>query len=107
VEDVRRAGILQAPVPHLRVGQARTTAAPNGPPDPDPAARLLDHPGRHRVEMRGVDQDEAAGGPQRLVGVGRDRMLPVRMEFETAFGTVRGYLAELRGDGVHLHLMRE
>ena len=34
-------------------------------------------------------------------------MLPVRMEFETAFGAVRGYLAELRGHGVHLHLMRE
>ena len=34
-------------------------------------------------------------------------MLPVRMEFETAFGTVRGYLAELRGRGVHLHLIRE
>jgi len=24
------------------------------------------------------------------------------MEFETAFGAVRGYLAELRGHGVHL-----
>ena len=36
-----------------------------------------------------------------------DLMLPVRMEFETAFGTVRGYLAELRGHGAHLHLMRE
>jgi Protein of unknown function (DUF3108) len=36
-----------------------------------------------------------------------DLMLPVRMEFETAFGTVRGYLAELRGHGVHLHLTRE
>jgi Protein of unknown function (DUF3108) len=36
-----------------------------------------------------------------------DLMLPVRMEFETAFGTVRGYLAELRGHGVRLHLMRE
>jgi hypothetical protein len=36
-----------------------------------------------------------------------DLMLPVRMEFETTFGTVRGYLAELRGHGVHLHLMRE
>ena len=31
-----------------------------------------------------------------------DLMLPVRMEFETAFGAVRGYLAELRGHGVHL-----
>ena len=37
----------------------------------------------------------------------RDLMLPVRMEFETAFGAVRGYLAELRGHGVHLQLMRE
>lgn len=36
-----------------------------------------------------------------------DLMLPVRMEFETAFGTVRGYLAELHGHGVHLHMMRE
>ena len=36
-----------------------------------------------------------------------DLMLPVRMEFETAFGTVRGYLAELQGHGVHLHLTRE
>jgi hypothetical protein len=34
-------------------------------------------------------------------------MLPKRMGFETAFRTVGGYLAELRGHGVHLHLMRE
>jgi hypothetical protein len=36
-----------------------------------------------------------------------DRMLPVRMEFDTAFGVVRGYLAELHGRGVNLQLMRE
>jgi hypothetical protein len=36
-----------------------------------------------------------------------DRMVPVRMEFDTAFGVVKGYLAELRGRGVDLHLMRE
>ena len=36
-----------------------------------------------------------------------DRMIPVRMEFDTAFGGVKGYLAELRGHGVHLHLLRE
>ena len=36
-----------------------------------------------------------------------DLMLPVRMEFETAFATVSGYLAELHGHGVHLQLMRE
>jgi hypothetical protein len=39
--------------------------------------------------------------------VGGDRMMPVRMEFDTEFGVVRGYLAELRGRGVDLHLMRE
>jgi hypothetical protein len=36
-----------------------------------------------------------------------DRMLPVRMEFDTAFGLVKGYLAELRGRGVNLHLLAE
>ena len=34
-----------------------------------------------------------------------DRLVPVRMEFETAFGAVKGYLAELRGRGIDLHLM--
>jgi len=36
-----------------------------------------------------------------------DRMVPVRMEFDTAFGSVRGYLAELRGRGVNLSLLGE
>jgi hypothetical protein len=36
-----------------------------------------------------------------------DRMIPVRMEFDTAFGGVKGYLAELRGRGVNLRLMGE
>jgi hypothetical protein len=36
-----------------------------------------------------------------------DRTEPVRMEFDTAFGVVKGYLAELRGRGVDLHLMGE
>ena len=36
-----------------------------------------------------------------------DRMIPVRMEFDTAFGGVKGYLAELHGRGVDLHLVRE
>jgi hypothetical protein len=34
-----------------------------------------------------------------------DRMVPVRMEFDTAFGAVKGYLAKLRGHGVDLHLV--
>jgi hypothetical protein len=33
-------------------------------------------------------------------------MLPVRMEFDTAFGSVKGYLAELRGQGVTLQLLK-
>jgi hypothetical protein len=41
----------------------------------------------------------------RLAGAGR--MIPVRMEYETGFGVVRGYLAELRGPSVDLQLMRE
>lgn len=34
-----------------------------------------------------------------------DRMMPVRMEFDTAFGAVKGYLAELRGRGAKLNLV--
>jgi hypothetical protein len=36
-----------------------------------------------------------------------DRMVPVRMEYDTPFGKVAGYLAELFGHGIHLHLMAE
>jgi Protein of unknown function (DUF3108) len=36
-----------------------------------------------------------------------DLMLPVRMEFDTAFGPVRGYLAELHQRGADIHLMRD
>ena len=35
------------------------------------------------------------------------QMVPVRMEYDTAFGVVKGYLAELHGRGVNLHLMEE
>jgi Protein of unknown function (DUF3108) len=42
-----------------------------------------------------------------MPAVGGDRMIPVRMEFETGFGVVRGYLAELRGRGINLHLIGE
>jgi len=34
-------------------------------------------------------------------------MMPVRMEYDTAFGVVKGYLGELRGPGVNLRLMKE
>jgi hypothetical protein len=36
---------------------------------------------------------------------GGNQMLPVRMEFDTEFGTVEGYLAELRGRGIDLRFM--
>jgi hypothetical protein len=36
-----------------------------------------------------------------------DRMVPVRMEFDTAFGVVKGYLSELHGRGVNLTLTKE
>jgi hypothetical protein len=34
-----------------------------------------------------------------------DQMVPVRMQFETEFGRLEGYLAELRGTGVYLQFM--
>jgi hypothetical protein len=37
--------------------------------------------------------------------VAGDRMMPVRMEFDTAFGAVKGYLAEFRGRGIKLNLV--
>jgi hypothetical protein len=36
---------------------------------------------------------------------GASQMVPVRMEFDTEYGTVEGYLAELRGHGVNLRFM--
>jgi hypothetical protein len=39
--------------------------------------------------------------------VAGELVVPVRMEFDTAFGGVKGYLAELRGPGVDLHLVAE
>jgi len=36
--------------------------------------------------------------------VPRGHMIPVRIQYDTVFGAVTGYLAELSGEGVHLHL---
>lgn len=36
---------------------------------------------------------------------GGSQMVPVRMEFDTEFGRVEGYLAELRGRGIDLHFL--
>jgi|HubBroStandDraft_6_1064221.scaffolds.fasta_scaffold481333_2 hypothetical protein len=35
------------------------------------------------------------------------QMVPVRIQYDTVFGAVTGYLAELTGEGVHLHLAGE
>jgi Protein of unknown function (DUF3108) len=39
------------------------------------------------------------------VAGGGSQMVPVRMEFDTEFGRVHGYLAELRGRGIDFHFM--
>ena len=39
--------------------------------------------------------------------VADDRMMPVRMEYDTAFGVVKGYLAELRERGASIQLAGE
>jgi hypothetical protein len=85
-----------------------------------------------RQEMLSADRYQIFAGPSRLCEVARedivvnpdrnedtyktgriwyaqvvagDWMMPVRMEFDTAFGAVRGYLAELRGRGAKLNLV--
>jgi hypothetical protein len=42
----------------------------------------------------------------RLLSTG-DRLIPVRLEYDTVFGSVTGYLASLSGPGVHLQLTGE
>lgn len=86
-----------------------------------------------RQEMLSADSYQTFAGPSRLCEVVRedivtnpdrnedtyktgriwyaqvvpgDRMMPVRMEFDTAFGAVKGYLAELRGRGAKLDLLK-
>jgi hypothetical protein len=85
-----------------------------------------------RQEMLSADSYQTFAGPSRLCEVVRedivtnpdrnedtyksgriwyaqvvpgDRMMPVRMEFDTAFGAVKGYLAELKGRGQELNLV--
>ena len=85
-----------------------------------------------RQEMLSADSYQTFAGPSRLCEVTRedivtnpdrdedtykhgriwyaqvvpgDRMMPVRMEFDTAFGAVKGYLAELKARGQKLDLL--
>jgi hypothetical protein len=54
---------------------------------------------------------DAAGGTYKRGKIwyarlpGGNQMVPVRMQFDTEFGTVEGYLAELHGQGINLHFM--
>lgn len=36
-----------------------------------------------------------------------DRLVPVRLEFDTTYGVVKAYLTELHGHGINLHLIAE
>jgi Protein of unknown function (DUF3108) len=63
-----------------------------------------------REDIPGFPTDQAAGtykqGKLWYARVaGGSQMVPVRMEFDTEFGTVEGYLAELRERGIDLHFM--
>ena len=61
-----------------------------------------------REDVAGFPADDANGGTYRRGKIwyarlaGRNQMVPVRMEFDTEFGAVEGYLAELRAGGVDL-----
>ena len=55
----------------------------------------------------GQNEDTYKRGRIWYARVAGDRMVPVRMEYDTAFGVVKGYLAELRGRGASVHLAGE
>src|SRR6516165_6527400 len=64
-----------------------------------------------REDVAGFPADDANGGTYRRGKIwyarltGGGQMVPVRMEFDTEYGIVEGYLAELRGRGVDLRFM--
>ncbi len=63
-----------------------------------------------REDIPGFPTDQAAGTYKRgklwyARVAGGSQMVPVRMEFETEFGTVEGYLAELRERGIDHRFM--
>jgi hypothetical protein len=65
-----------------------------------------------REDVDGFPTDQASGTYKRgkiwyarLGGDKGDKMAPVRMEFDTEFGSVQGYLGELRGAGLNLRFI--
>ena len=62
-----------------------------------------------REDVDGFPTDLASGTYKRgkiwYARLGGDKMAPVRMEFDTEFGSVQGYLGELRGAGLNLRFI--
>jgi Protein of unknown function (DUF3108) len=63
-----------------------------------------------REDVAGFPTDQAAAGTYKrgkiwYARVGTSQMAPVRMEFDTEFGAVQGYLGQLRGGGVDLRFI--
>src|SRR5712671_6724918 len=62
-----------------------------------------------REDVAGFPTDQVAGTYKRgkiwYARLGSKQMVPVRMEFDTEFGSVQGYLGALRGAGVDLRFM--
>ena len=63
----------------------------------------------NREDVAGFPTDQASGTYKRgkiwYARLGSNQMVPVRMEFDTEFGSVQGYLGALRGAGVDLRFM--
>jgi hypothetical protein len=62
-----------------------------------------------REDVEGFPTDQASGtykqGKIWYARLGNNQMVPVRMEFDTEFGTVQGYLGLLRGGGADLRFI--
>jgi hypothetical protein len=62
-----------------------------------------------REDIKGFPTDQGAGTYKRgkiwYARVGSNQMAPVRMEFDTEFGAVQGYLGLLRGGGLDLRFI--
>jgi hypothetical protein len=66
-------------------------------------------PAKPKISNRASTRSSSAADAGRAAAIKRSavRKLGQAKEFDTEFGVVTGYLAELRGRGVDLHLMRE
>ena len=62
-----------------------------------------------REDVDGFPSEQASGTYKRgklwYARLGGENMAPVRMEFDTEFGSIQGYLGELRGAGLNLRFI--